>query len=830
MIFSSIQNNIYSFASKLMGISSASNYLGALNSTGAESPNSFIDTYISIIIASWVDLGIYVFEFFKKLIYAIFKWVLIAIDFISVFIREIIGLNTDFKSFESIRESDIIFEFIFNERVVSVIKALIAFAVVLIILFSIFAIVKNEYEFIAKDGNNSKGKILSNALQSLGLLVLVPILAVGGIILSNAILKTLYNATAGGADISIGTQIFAYSGYSSNVFRRYVNEDYKIPITYNFSEVSELDNVVKWNSNEADGIAGMDEALREFAGSSVWNRGLTTFTMFYLDEFLSLKDVETLSEVYEEMGLENPYYASYDKNLHFKSEEYLVMADVLDYAVKRETTLYYKTVEDVYNSYLSIPQEVKDNIEAPPITYDNSSQTYTFRVKYAGEDNYTQYVHKAGAKDEAKGAVFIMARKIVYDGVEYPYYYPLMTGGNDSFASNAHDHVGQIVVAKGLFQEGVYPTAIKEDDGVIEFYRDELNVPTVTDIFPKISYEKPEGVTEHIGVSIVKWGASFIVGTDIDQFIPYVYYSFDIFHLFTKSSRVVVKLDNGAMQLDYTFKNKSVQFDNIYNISDYSMVMLIFASISIIGVYLKIVFGLGQRVLDITLLAITYPAMISTMPLDDGERFKEWVKTFSIKIFSIYGIVLGVNFVLLLFPAVETLQLFTTEGIQRAVDLRQLPFGFSAGLANNIAVLFFFLVLMSMVQKVITLIEGFMMSGYGLKEDDLGGIINDGTKVVSDIKKVAKTTGDVITGKIFLDIGKKALNSAAGFVPGSAIIKDRIEKVKEVTHADAMKKASEKMKGSMSPTEMAGGDKDGKKGSGGGALGGGGMAPPTGGA
>lgn len=52
---------------------------------------------------------------------------------------------------------------------------------------------------------------------------------------------------------------------------------------------------------------------------------------------------------------------------------------------------------------------------------------------------------------------------------------------------------------------------------------------------------------------------------------------------------------------------------------------------------------LAKRLFEIVLMYITMPAALSTLPMDDGSRFKNWRETFVTKIIIVYGAVIGVN-------------------------------------------------------------------------------------------------------------------------------------------------------------------------------------------
>ena len=82
-------------------------------------------------------------------IYSVVKWGLYAIDVIFLYLRQLCGLEMDMSSLNAAfsEDSDIIFSLLLSnsEQVLDIIKALIGIAIILIIVFSIIAIVKSQF-------------------------------------------------------------------------------------------------------------------------------------------------------------------------------------------------------------------------------------------------------------------------------------------------------------------------------------------------------------------------------------------------------------------------------------------------------------------------------------------------------------------------------------------------------------------------------------------------------------------------------------------------------------------------------------------------------------
>ena len=67
------------------------------------------------------------------------------------------------------------------------------------------------------------------------------------------------------------------------------------------------------------------------------------------------------------------------------------------------------------------------------------------------------------------------------------------------------------------------------------------------------------------------------------------------------------------------------------------------------------VLNLAKRIYEIIYLYFCMPISMSTLPLDDGSRFKNWREQFVTKIILAYGAVLSVNVFVLLLPFIQSM-------------------------------------------------------------------------------------------------------------------------------------------------------------------------------
>ncbi len=107
--------------------------------------------------------------------------------------------------------------------------------------------------------------------------------------------------------------------------------------------------------------------------------------------------------------------------------------------------------------------------------------------------------------------------------------------------------------------------------------------------------------------------------------------------------------------LDY---NKLSHVKDYYDLHEINYVIGIFG-----GLVLLIMFAISsltfiQRIFDIILLYIISPISISTLPLDEGNRFRVWKEMLIAKILGAYGIILVMNLFFLIMPQISQVQFF----------------------------------------------------------------------------------------------------------------------------------------------------------------------------
>ena len=282
---------------------------------------------------------------------------------------------------------------------------------------------------------------------------------------------------------------------------------------------------------------------------------------------------------------------------------------------------------------------------------------------------------------------------------------------------------------------------------------------------------------------------------------------------------VVYRLDAGTFELDYTFNaSTGIKIRHLYNLAKLDPLILVFSTMLVISIFLKIVWGLMARIYEIVILYILMPAFASTIPFDDGDRFKRWKDNMVQKVLMAYGTLITLNLYFVLLPIIEsvTTDFIVWDQIPKTVtnglgsvfagganvissitaSFSSLGMKFGSFIAsvgdkfssivvassdltktqliystyiNKIVYLLFFLVLTTMLNSMPKII-GDLVGGEDLM--DKSGKTKDA--VDDNVKKVS----DYTSGRALTASAKKFRDNALGFLPGGETISKNIDALK----------------------------------------------------
>lgn len=227
------------------------------------------------------------------------------------------------------------------------------------------------------------------------------------------------------------------------------------------------------------------------------------------------------------------------------------------------------------------------------------------------------------------------------------------------------------------------------------------------------------------------------------------------------------KIIGAKLSLDYNFTStfaSGLTVSTFYVPMKLNFVILIFAACLILSILGKAVWGVIQRIFDITVYFVILPGVASVMPFDNGTRFNTWTSNVVKKVFGAYGVIIGLNLFFVLIPPIKNIShLFTAEDLATLSEGNFLH-NVTPGFINSISELLFTLVALTMIQTLPSLVMS--MLGKDYKDSD---VVSTGASTLGKVRDMSKQVGDTISGKNAVEAVKKAPQQLKNFVPGSAV-------------------------------------------------------------
>lgn len=122
-----------------------------------------------------------------------------------------------------------------------------------------------------------------------------------------------------------------------------------------------------------------------------------------------------------------------------------------------------------------------------------------------------------------------------------------------------------------------------------------------------------------------------------------------------EAERDAIELKFVTGELDYNNKDVVSQY---YSLRDLDFFVGIVGSLVILVMFVMSSISFIQRIFDIILLYIVSPISVSTIPTDDGQRFKQWKEMMIGKVLGAYGIILSMNLFFIIIPQVQRIAFF----------------------------------------------------------------------------------------------------------------------------------------------------------------------------
>ena len=470
--------------------------------------SNFMDIFINFLSMIWDAVG----DTLMSVVYFIVKFMLNIVDFLQFFVGKLVGINvwmdgTDVTQLE-LQDLDIIFRFLYSSEVQRVFKALIIIGAVLLIIFTIIAVVQSEYKTAQGDDKafkNGKAFVLKRALTAVTLMIFVPIMTIVGILASNAVLASLTKTLNANTTLTFGGQIFVASSYDASRYRYYAMTGSRIPVTY--PKAIEVVNPSKTGSGssyylvDANGnltfatgsLKNMEGELADVAYNTWeynkkykdfatnWDNSYTlnnvlwkseegngaTYSAFVVDNATDYKyeyDFSYIKKTGDYMNAPNNMYTKTYSTGNTAATyapipaEYMVVADFIDYAIEYSQKVYIVNVTNKSIDWSNVPTryynifETGGIREAVEIAVDYREGLYSDvsgRVIYRGNNN---------ANSETQGAQYI------YATLENGKYVPILANKTNSGVAFTSSYLADgyegVVIARGVFDTNGNPTEI----------------------------------------------------------------------------------------------------------------------------------------------------------------------------------------------------------------------------------------------------------------------------------------------------------------------------------------------------------------------------------
>ena len=290
----------------------------------------YMTEYISSSTSNMMD---WIADRLISLLWSVVSFVMTCMDVLQYIAYSFLGLDMSLKDFAELEEK-------FNMTVLKdTFRALAGLAILLMLVFTIIAVVKQEYENVssgfAGDGkgksSNSKLPFITKILRNTVWIFAMPLIVIllfGGV---TSILNSFNQALQTTQGSTIASQLLSTSTYEANKYRMYANSGQRIPIVINAYDSSDA------NIDNLDDMALIIESmevqstLRDIA-TNIVNKSFSDFSSTMVRKNNTL--------------VNNSEYSKLHEQFICTAEQYHVMADFVDYAQQTGLEYYIKSVDD----------------------------------------------------------------------------------------------------------------------------------------------------------------------------------------------------------------------------------------------------------------------------------------------------------------------------------------------------------------------------------------------------------------------------------------------------------------------------------------------------
>lgn len=167
----------------------------------------------------WSGLGDWVGSFLGTFLWVFCDIFFVILDLFETLFRKFAGIDnnitTGSKGGEKI-EGDLVLYFINSDLVQEIFFSIVALSFILLVIFTIFAIVKNQYA----EKQEPVSKIINSSVKAMLMYLLVPVATIVCLIVGNIVLQAIDGATKLNSSGGVSDMLFSSAAYNANRLRQ----------------------------------------------------------------------------------------------------------------------------------------------------------------------------------------------------------------------------------------------------------------------------------------------------------------------------------------------------------------------------------------------------------------------------------------------------------------------------------------------------------------------------------------------------------------------------------------------------------------------------------
>ena len=209
-----------------------------------------INTLVVPVVQAAIRVIVTVLQYFgSTLFYEISKFLLALIDFVEVLFRALAGLPSTAAAGHEIsmsingKSGDLLIQMLTSSEVMQAFYATAIVGMFLLIITTIFQMIKVEYT--TEGAQNSKSGIIGKSLKSLCNMMIIPILCILGVFIGNQVLDLIDTATGGGEGSKISGTLWVAAASTA-----LVNED-------SFIKAADEKTILEFQDSNGGGLMGL---------------------------------------------------------------------------------------------------------------------------------------------------------------------------------------------------------------------------------------------------------------------------------------------------------------------------------------------------------------------------------------------------------------------------------------------------------------------------------------------------------------------------------------------------------------------------------------------